>query len=87
MSFGVNVAMVNYPYPANLLMPLPGFPVKEVCKKIKSVKANLSADPDRHIIEQTVAGASVYFNHTGKTKCLDLENNDDLGTFMWDYQV
>jgi len=43
--------------------------------------------PDKEILIQVEAAASLYYNYTGKTKCLDIEDSDDIGADMWDYQA
>ena len=39
------------------------------------------------VIEAVTAGAGVYYNYTGKTKCLSLTDEDQIGADMWDYQA
>ena len=38
-------------------------------------------------VNAIIAGASIYYNYTGKTNCLNLDSGDDIGADMWDYQV
>uniref|UniRef100_A0A0A9WII6 Lysosomal Pro-X carboxypeptidase n=1 Tax=Lygus hesperus TaxID=30085 RepID=A0A0A9WII6_LYGHE len=79
----VNAAMANYPYPANFLAELPGHPVKAICKKLSTT----SKDP-KVILESIFQGVSVFFNYTGTSKCLQLDDADpqDLGDQGWGYQ-
>ena len=58
---------------------------QEVCKQISQGYNDISNDIG--IINQIVWGAQVYYNHTGKTVCLNLDDTDDIGAGMWDYQV
>ena len=44
-------------------------------------------DEEKLNIRRIVAGAEVYYNFTGKAACLDLEDQDQIGADMWDYQV
>ena len=44
-------------------------------------------DPDKLNIVRIIAGAEVYYNFTGKVKCLNLKDQDQIGADMWDYQV
>ncbi|XP_073990696.1 lysosomal Pro-X carboxypeptidase [Rhodnius prolixus] len=75
------LAMVNYPYPANFLAPLPAYPVKEVCSNFRNVGSS-----DKDILRSLFKGISIYFNGTGTAKCLSLVDSDKLGTESWDYQ-
>lgn len=81
--------MMDYPYPTTFLMPLPGNPVKAVCKKI--IKSNYNQksndDENKKILQSVFEGVSVYFNFTGTAKCLQLSDPDQIGSSMWDYQV
>ncbi|KAF6212329.1 hypothetical protein GE061_012851 [Apolygus lucorum] len=79
----VNAAMANYPYPANFLAELPGQPVKVMCEKLSTT----SKDP-KVILESIFEGISVYFNYTGSSECLQLEdaNPQELGDLGWNYQ-
>lgn len=81
-----NLVMMDYPYPTSFLMPLPGNPVKYSCGEILD-NLNDSATTPQDIIKPIVAGASVYYNFTGATKCLNLDSGDDIGADMWDYQA
>ncbi|XP_050520084.1 lysosomal Pro-X carboxypeptidase [Daktulosphaira vitifoliae] len=79
----VNLAMANYPYPANFLMPLPGNPIKEFCKSLKN-----SHSDDYTLLKTVFQGLGVYFNFTGSTQCLNVNNSatPNLSYKGWDYQ-
>uniref|UniRef100_M4E6L4 Lysosomal Pro-X carboxypeptidase n=1 Tax=Brassica campestris TaxID=3711 RepID=M4E6L4_BRACM len=74
------LAMVDYPYPADFMMPLPGHPIKEVCRKIDG------ASSDASILERIYAGVSVYYNYTGKVGCFELDD-DPHGLDGWNWQA
>lgn len=75
------LAMVNYPYPADFLNPLPGNPVKEVCR-------NIDAAPDGNsTLEKIFAGVSVFYNYTGAVKCFELGDDPHGMTSGWDWQA
>lgn len=78
-----NVAMTNYPYPTNFMMPLPGNPVKATCERM----TNASAD-DYNLMQQVYLGVSVFQNYSGSTICYDTSNPDgpDLSVEQWDFQ-
>ncbi|XP_020597700.1 lysosomal Pro-X carboxypeptidase [Phalaenopsis equestris] len=74
------LAMVDYPYASNFLMPLPAYPIKEVCKKVDGF-------PDgADFLDRIFAGASIYYNYTGSVDCFDLED-DPHGMSGWDWQA
>lgn len=75
-----NLAMVDYPYPASFLMPLPGYPIKEVCKVIDSFPNGTD------VLDRIFAGVSVYYNYTGEEKCFDV-NDDPHGENGWNWQA
>ncbi|KAE8743691.1 hypothetical protein FOCC_FOCC010732, partial [Frankliniella occidentalis] len=77
-----DVAMANYPYPADFLGDMPAYPVHEVCKPLrKRVK------DDKELAKAIFQGVSVYFNYTGRAKVLDVNNSDSLlDVSGWDYQ-
>ncbi|KAJ7294728.1 hypothetical protein O6H91_06G056100 [Diphasiastrum complanatum] len=74
------LAMVNYPYAANFMMPLPAHPIREVCKAM----TNLPDDFD--ILSRIFAGISVYYNFTGEVDCFDL-SADPHGMSGWGWQA
>jgi len=85
-----NVAMMDYPYPTTFLMPLPGNPVRAVCKKIQlAAEANMDDvfASNKSLLSAAFAGVQVYFNYTGSAKCLKLADPDEIGSSMWDYQA
>ncbi|KAK2718034.1 hypothetical protein QYM36_006727 [Artemia franciscana] len=79
-----NLAMVDYPYPASFLAPLPANPVKEVCKKLKDDSLD-----GEELLRHLFRGLSVYTNYTQKTKCVDIRQaaEDTLGEKGWDFQA
>nr|ACO10272.1 Lysosomal Pro-X carboxypeptidase precursor [Caligus rogercresseyi] len=78
-----SVAMMNYPYPTEFLMPLPGNPVKYICGKMSPT--TVPTDPVA-ILKYVYEGLNVYANYSGKAKCIDMDNADQIGADMWDYQ-
>ncbi|KAG2408502.1 uncharacterized protein HKW66_Vig0033240 [Vigna angularis] len=72
--------MVNYPYPSDFLMTLPGHPIREVCKRIDGAPAGTN------ILERIYEGVNVYYNYTGKEKCFELDD-DPHGMSGWDWQA
>ncbi|XP_069939973.1 lysosomal Pro-X carboxypeptidase isoform X1 [Cherax quadricarinatus] len=79
-----NLAMVDYPYPANFLAPLPAYPIKVVCSHL--TEANNDPKP---LLEEVFQGLTVYFNYTGDSKCLDINQQADsrLDDYGWDFQA
>nr|AFK45793.1 unknown [Lotus japonicus] len=72
--------MVNYPYPSEFLMTLPGHPIKEVCRRIDQGPAGTS------ILERIYEGVNVYYNYTGEAKCFELDD-DPHGLSGWNWQA
>jgi len=84
-----NIAMMNYPYETTFLMPLPGNPVNEACQRIEKALSkhfNETTAP-KTVLEAIQAGVDMYNNYTGKAKCLELGEPDQIGADMWDYQA
>ncbi|CAN0917702.1 Lysosomal Pro-X carboxypeptidase [Linum grandiflorum] len=74
------LAMVDYPYPSSFMMPLPGHPIREVCRKI-------DGSPDgSSILERIFAGVSIYYNYTGTVSCFELDD-DPHGLDGWNWQA
>lgn len=74
------LAMVDYPYPSSFLMPLPAYPIKEVCGQIDSHPNGTS------VLDRIFSGVSIYYNYTGSVKCFDLDD-DPHGMSGWDWQA
>lgn len=74
------LAMVDYPYPSEFMMPLPAYPIKEVCKNVDSHPKGTG------ILDRIFAGISIYYNYTGNVSCFDLED-DPHGLSGWDWQA
>ncbi|XP_050213153.1 uncharacterized protein LOC126664686 isoform X2 [Mercurialis annua] len=78
----VYTAMVNYPTEANFMMPLPAYPVKEMCKIIDGFPRGASK------ISRVFAAASLYYNYSQGEKCFQLENGPDAhGLHGWNWQA
>ncbi|KAH6796789.1 Serine carboxypeptidase S28 family protein [Perilla frutescens var. hirtella] len=74
------LAMADYPYPADFLMPMPGNPIKEVCRRIDNC-------PDgTGILQRIFEGVSVYYNYTGTVDCFELDD-DPHGMDGWNWQA
>ncbi|KAG6646876.1 hypothetical protein CIPAW_07G038600 [Carya illinoinensis] len=74
------LAMVNYPYSSDFMMPLPGHPIREVCRKIDGCPQGTS------ILERIFEGVSVYYNYTGGVDCFQLDD-DPHGMDGWNWQA
>lgn len=78
------LAMTNYPYATNFLVPLPANPVCEACSKIR----NTSISDEKKLLIDIFKAASVFQNYTGESECFNLSQayGKSLGDFQWDYQ-
>ncbi|XP_030009006.1 lysosomal Pro-X carboxypeptidase [Sphaeramia orbicularis] len=81
----VNLAMVDYPYEANFLEPLPRWPIQVVCKYL-SFDSPVS---DYQLLHGVSQAAKVYYNYTGSTSCLNISQTatGSLGALGWFYQA
>lgn len=88
-----SLAMMNYPYPTNLLAPLPGYPVNVACDEIMKASSAVTG---------LALGAGVFYNGTSAASnsltCFDIEKEfidcaDPTGCGLgndakaWDYQA
>uniref|UniRef100_A0A8C8U9J4 Lysosomal Pro-X carboxypeptidase n=1 Tax=Peromyscus maniculatus bairdii TaxID=230844 RepID=A0A8C8U9J4_PERMB len=80
----VNLAMVNYPYPANFLKPLPSWPVKEVCQYLTNPYMS-----DSLLVQNIYQALNVYYNYSGQTRCNNISETTigNLGSRVWGYQT
>uniref|UniRef100_A0A915KE66 Lysosomal Pro-X carboxypeptidase n=1 Tax=Romanomermis culicivorax TaxID=13658 RepID=A0A915KE66_ROMCU len=80
-----NLAMINYPYETNFLNPVPAWPVKEACKRIRK------CSPESHldVITSIHDLISVFLNYTGSKSCFTFAEDSapSLGESGWDYQA
>ncbi|XP_076288119.1 lysosomal Pro-X carboxypeptidase [Lasioglossum baleicum] len=80
-----NLAMMNYPYKANFLAPLPAYPVNAVCRHLTN--GSLTG---KDLLLAVYQAINVYTNYTGDTKCLNI-NDTDLSSSLdargWPYQA
>uniref|UniRef100_A0A7E4WA13 Lysosomal Pro-X carboxypeptidase n=1 Tax=Panagrellus redivivus TaxID=6233 RepID=A0A7E4WA13_PANRE len=60
----VSFAMIDYPYPANFLAPLPGWPVKEVCRHLNR-KPSQVPEKNAWVLRSVL---DLYYNYTGKAQ-------------------
>jgi lysosomal Pro-X carboxypeptidase len=75
-------AMADYPYPANFLEPMPGYPINVSCSEAMKFKSNP--------VQALMAAVSVYYNYTGEAgPCSNLSkySTGALGMLSWDYQA
>ncbi|KAM7472948.1 hypothetical protein LguiA_011131 [Lonicera macranthoides] len=78
----VYTAMVNYPAKANFMMPLPAYPVQEMCKIIDGFL------PGATKLSRVFAAASLYYNYSQTEKCFNVEYRTDThGLHGWDWQA
>jgi len=80
-----NYAMIDYPYPANFLSPLPAFPVKVACSHLHDDHG----DDDKALLTNLYDVINLYFNYTGSVDCIDTgsQGTPDLGDDGWDFQA
>ncbi|CAG4950635.1 unnamed protein product [Parnassius apollo] len=78
------LAMVNYPFATDFLLPLPAYPVRTVCQylnqKLTGQKLLVAIG---HVLE-------MFTNYTGKSPCVDYKKGNDYGNLNasgWDYQA
>ncbi|KAM7398998.1 hypothetical protein PAMP_018293 [Pampus punctatissimus] len=81
----VNLAMVDYPYEASFLQPLPRWPIQVVCKNL----AFDSTVSDYQLLHGVSQAAKVYYNYTGSSSCLNISQTatGNLGILGWTYQA
>ncbi|KAJ0063645.1 hypothetical protein NL108_004491 [Boleophthalmus pectinirostris] len=81
----VNLAMVDYPYEANFLQPLPRWPIQVVCKYLTMD----STASDKLLLRGVSQAAKVYYNYTGSSSCLNISQTatGNLGILGWFYQA
>ncbi|KAJ7990082.1 hypothetical protein DPEC_G00296600 [Dallia pectoralis] len=82
----VNLAMVDYPYEANFLQPLPRWPVQVVCTFLRFDPKTVS---DHLMLVGISDAVRVYYNYTGNVPCLNLSSTatGSLGYIGWYYQA
>ncbi|XP_015110405.1 lysosomal Pro-X carboxypeptidase [Diachasma alloeum] len=78
-----NLAMVDYPYEANFLAPLPAYPINKFCQPLKDATGS-----DKAILSSLKSALNIYTNYTGKTRCIATEDaSPNLGADLWYYQA
>ncbi|XP_052525984.1 lysosomal Pro-X carboxypeptidase [Tympanuchus pallidicinctus] len=80
----IDLAMVDYPYKADFLQPLPAWPIREVCKFLKDPSLS-----DKLLLQNVFQAINIYYNYTGETSCFDMSETatKNLGQLGWYYQV
>ena len=77
-----NLAMVDYPYKANFLAPLPAYPVNAVCKHLTNESL-----ADKDLLVAINNAINVFTNYTKETKCLSLnDSTPQLDAVGWPFQ-
>ncbi|XP_065185712.1 lysosomal Pro-X carboxypeptidase-like [Sycon ciliatum] len=77
------MAMVNYPYPASFLEPLPAWPVTEACRFL-----NKTAYTDEELLTAMAELSNFYQNYAHEVQCINTSSfaYKGLGNTGWNYQ-
>lgn len=80
----VNLAMVDYPYPASFLEPLPAWPIKVACKYLQD-----ESPEDDKLLQAVAKAVGVYYNNSGQAKCFNTSQMavSSLGDEGWYFQA
>ncbi|XP_071044535.1 lysosomal Pro-X carboxypeptidase isoform X2 [Parasteatoda tepidariorum] len=78
------MAMTDYPYPTDFLVPLPANPIKKACQYLKNV-----SESDQQLMFDIFKAASIFQNYTGDKTCFDTKQSggSSLGVEGWGYQA
>lgn len=84
-----NIAMANYPYPANFLNPLPAWPVKAMCESMINSFQEAEFSTPLSLVTAIYHGMNLFANYTGDVKCFDLDSDvpADINMISWTYQT
>ncbi|CAG9796845.1 unnamed protein product [Diatraea saccharalis] len=77
------LAMVNYPFPSDFLVPLPAYPVRVVCQYLNEKLYG------NKLLEGIGKLLDTFTNYDKKSKCVDYKKGSDYGNLDasgWDYQ-
>ncbi|KAG9456275.1 hypothetical protein H6P81_000783 [Aristolochia fimbriata] len=78
----VYTAMVDYPTKAKFMMPLPAYPIQEMCNIIDK------SSPEVSNLSKVFSAASLYYNFSRTEKCFDIEDGTSgHGLEGWDWQA
>lgn len=82
-SMYTTMAMVNYPFPSDFLMPLPGQPVRFVCQYLNETLKG------QELLEGLGKVINIFTNYGNKNNCVDFMNTyyGNLNASGWDYQA
>ncbi|XP_068626607.1 lysosomal Pro-X carboxypeptidase [Battus philenor] len=78
------LAMVNYPFASDFLLPLPAYPVRSACQYLTPKLTG------QNLLEGIGKALQMFTNFNGKSKCVDYKKGDDYGNLDasgWDYQA
>lgn len=73
------LAMINYPYPTEFLMPVPANPVQYACQQGYAAMPVGSHPGDENLLKGLKNVTDVYFNYKGGEYCYDFSNEDATG--------
>lgn len=78
-----DLAMVNYPFASDFLMPLPAEPVRVVCQYLNQALTG------EKLLQGIGKVLDVYANYNKQNKCVDYKSNNygNLDASGWDYQA
>lgn len=76
-------AMVDYPYAANLIAPLPAYPVKAACESFSKLKFGTSTD--KEVWAATADSIHMLFPLTTDKKCLDIKKQMSVEATFTDH--
>ncbi|XP_047531131.1 lysosomal Pro-X carboxypeptidase [Vanessa atalanta] len=78
------LAMVNYPFESDFLLPLPAQPVRVMCQYLNETLK------EKKLLEGIGKVLKTFANYTGKASCVDYRDGDNYGNLQasgWDYQA
>jgi lysosomal Pro-X carboxypeptidase len=79
-----NLGMVDYPYPADFLAPLPAWPINRTCGFLST-----RITDDHQLLVALAQSLGVYYNSSGSAICLNMSDDatSSLGARGWDFQA